>query len=226
MIWILLSGIFFVGIHLVIAGTRLRDRLVALVGERAYLASFSLLSAAGITSLCMAYAAAPPQAPWWGAAALRPAAWVGTFVAFQLVLIGLTTPSPTASGREKLLGAKHPATGILRITRHPFLWGVALWALCHLLVNPEPASFLFFGALLLLSLLGPRSIDAKRARRYGNDWARFAAVTSNLPFAAIASGRNRLALSELGIGRVALAAALWAALLLGLHAWLFGVSAR
>ena len=224
MLPILLAGIFFVGIHLLIAGTSFRERAVAVLGERGYLGLFSLLSLGGIIWLSRAWSAAPPQAPWWDASGMRPLILILMFVAFQFVAIGLTTRSPTATGGEAVLQSAEPATGILRITRHPFLWGVAIWGLGHLLVNPDLPAFLFFGALLVLAVLGPRSIDAKRARKHGEAWTRFAAVSSNLPFAAIASGRNRLVVSELGAWRIALGAALYAALL-WLHPLLFGASA-
>jgi uncharacterized membrane protein len=95
------------------------------------------------------------------------------------------------------------ARGIVRITRHPFLWGVALWALVHLIVNGDLASLIFFGSLLVLAVVGTLSIDAKRRRSFGEQWSRFANVTSDVPFAAIAAGRNRLgpALAEIGLWR-------------------------
>jgi uncharacterized membrane protein len=224
MLSILLAGVFFVGIHLLIAGTRVRDRLVARLGEPAYMGLFSLLSLAGIVWLCWAWSASAPAAPWWNARPLLPVAWVLVFLAFQLVVVGLTTPSPTATGGEGRLSAESPATGILRVTRHPFLWGVAVWSACHLLMNPDAPALLFFGAFGALAVLGPRSIDAKRARKHGEAWTRFVSVTSNLPFAAIAQGRNQLVVSEIGVWRMALAAALFA-LFLWLHPMLFGVSA-
>ena len=223
MSFIFLAALFFVGIHLFVAGTSVRDRLVGRLGERGYLGLFSLLSFLGIAWLCAAWARTVPAAPLWNGAVLRPVVLVVMFFAFQLVAIGLTTPSPTATGGERVLESEEPARGILRVTRHPFLWGVTLWGLCHVLVNPDPPALLFFGAFLLLALSGPFSIDAKRRRRFGERWDRFAAVTSNLPFGAIASGRNRLALGELGAWRVALGVALYAGLLF-LHPMLFGVS--
>jgi uncharacterized membrane protein len=225
MISILLAGIFFVGIHLLIAGTSVRDRLVARLGEPGYMGLFSLLSLAGIVWLCVAWSRSEVVAPWFDWMPLKPLAWVVMFFAFQLVVLGLTTKSPTAAGGEEVLRSAEPATGILRITRHPFLWGVALWGLSHLMVNPDLPALLFFGALVVLALLGPASIDAKRARKHGDDWRRFADRTSNLPFAAIASGRNRLALGELGAGKVALAAALYAVFLVWLHPLFFEGSA-
>ena len=50
------------------------------------------------------------------------------------------------------------------------------------------------------------------------------AVTSNVPVAAIASGRNHLALGEMGLWRIGLGVVLYGAFLL-LHPMLFGVSA-
>jgi len=80
-----------------------------------------------------------------------------------------------------------------------------------------------FGAMLFLGLYGPVSIDAKRARRFGAAWARYAAVTSNVPFLAIAQGRNQLRLGEIGWGRVAFAVVAFAAVLL-LHPLMFGAN--
>jgi uncharacterized membrane protein len=111
----------------------------------------------------------------------------------------------------------------LRITRHPFLWGFAIWAVAHLLVTGDLASLIFFGALLLLAIVGPGSIDAKRKRAFGAQWMRFAESTSSVPFLAISQGRNTLELAEIGWWRVAIALVLYA-VFLGAHSWLFGVS--
>lgn len=220
---LVLAACFFVGIHLFVSGTTLRDRLVAGIGEGPYMGLFSLASLAGLSWLIMAYANAETRALWPHMAALRPVALVLMFFSFQFVLVGLTTPSPTAAGGEKRLEEEDAATGILRITRHPFLWGVAIWAAAHLLVNEDTASLVLFGALLGLALAGPLSIDAKRKRRFGQSWRRFEAVTSNLPFAAIAAGRNSLVIGELGWWRVALGVVAFAVLLM-FHARFFGVS--
>jgi uncharacterized membrane protein len=56
---------------------------------------------------------------------------------------------------------------------------------------------MLFGALGLMVLFGTRSIDRKGAARNPEGWAKFAAVTSNVPFAAIIQGRNKIVLSEM-----------------------------
>jgi len=91
------------------------------------------------------------------------------------------------------------------------------------IVNGDLASVILFGSLLLLALGGTAFIDAKRRRSFGDEWNRFAQATSNVPFAAIAAGRNQLrpALREIGILRPVIAIAAYA-LLLVLHGRLFG----
>lgn len=223
MMQLVLAGTAFVLLHLVVAGTRLRDLLVARLGERGFRALFSLVSLLALVWVIQAYRGAPYVHVWTPPFGLRWVSFVLMAVAFLLVVIGLTTPSPTAAGGEERLELPEPAQGILRVTRHPVLWGVATWATAHLLVNGDAASIVLFGTFLVIAHVGPRSIDAKRARRYGERWTRFAAVTSNAPFAAILAGRNRFRPGEIGVWRIALALLLFGAVL-GHHRLLFGAS--
>ncbi|NIR31241.1 MAG: NnrU family protein [Gammaproteobacteria bacterium] len=227
MLNLLAAAAFFVGIHLLVSGTRLRDAVTARIGERVYLALFSLASLAGIVWLALAYGAARSSGytPLWGQLhALMPVAVVVMLVAFVLMVFGLLTPNPGAVMQEHTLDAEQPARGILRVTRHPFLWGAFLWAATHLVINGDAAALILFGAFVLLTVLGTRSIDAKRKRALGYRWNRFAAVTSNVPFVAILSGRNRLKLAELASWKALIAVLAFFAVWHG-HAWLFGVSA-
>jgi uncharacterized membrane protein len=77
--------------------------------------------------------------------------FVLVFVAFLFGVIGLATPSPTQVGmKSQPAEGTDIAPGMVRITRHAFLWGVALWALVLLIVNGDLASLILFGSLLLL----------------------------------------------------------------------------
>ena len=216
-----LAALTFTGLHLFVSGTRLRDALVARLGEKPYRGLFSLASAVALGWLIAAYVQArvPQPTPLMG---LRGLADLLVLVAFAFIVLGLLTPGPTLVGAEKLLEREDNARGVHRITRHPFLWGISLWALVHLTFNPEPAGLLFFGTFAVVGLAGTFSIDAKRARLYGAAWSRYAAKTSNLPFAAIAQGRNTLALGEIGLGKLAAALAAFAAFAF-FHAKMFGL---
>ena len=205
----------FLLIHFGISGTRVRDMLVVRFGERPYRGLFSLASVAGIVWMSSAYTRAPAVLLWGDFAGSRPLAMALVLVAILLVVIGLTAPNPIMAGMEsRLARGQDTARGITRITRHPFLWGVSLWALAHLSVNGDLASLILFGSLLLLAQGGAPSIDAKWRRRFGDRWNAFAQATSNVPFAAIAAGRNQLgpALREIGILRPLIALAAYAVL--------------
>lgn len=221
----------FVLIHVGISATGLRRQIVGAIGEWPYRGLFSLASAALLTAMIVGFGQmrADPFDPL-NAALWAPPDWL-RWVAYVLVLLGLSlaftglfTPGPTTAGFEKKgLAQAEPARGVLRITRHPFLWGVALWGLGHTLVNGERFALMLFGGLALMAVYGARSIDRKGAARDPEGWDKFDNVTSNVPFAAIAQGRNKLALGEigwrglLGIG-IAVAIAVF-------HRQLFGVAA-
>src|SRR5690606_25957518 len=112
---------------------------------------------------------------------------------------------------------------ILRVTRHPFLWATALWALVHLLAHGDLAGLIFFGGFLVLSLGGMQHIDLRRERSLGGSWGPMRLTTSVIPFAAIASRRTRMDWQGLGWWRPLLGVALYVALL-HLHPLLFGAS--
>lgn len=225
---LLAAALFFVLLHLLVSGTRVRDAITGRIGDGPYMGLFSLASVAGLAWLGFGYAGARTAA--WNVAYwdITPVTWKVQLVlqglAFLFVVIGLTTPNPTSVRQEGTLDRPDVVKGMLRITRHPFLWGVALWAAGHLLVNGDRASIVLFGAMLILALSGTTSIDAKRKRALGPTWHAFATQTSNLPFAAILSGRQTLKLGEIGLWRIVVAIVVYAALVVA-HPFLFGVSA-
>jgi uncharacterized membrane protein len=215
--------VFFLGIHFGVSGTAVRGRLVALIGEKAFRGLFALASIAGLIWLIRAYSTAPYVRTWGRLIVLDPLALPLMLVAAVFVVVGISTPSPTTAGMESQLTRGVEVRGITRITRHPFLWGVALWAFVHFVINGDVAAGLVFGSLLLLAVAGTSSIDAKRRHAYGERWEHFSRETSNVPFAAILQRRNHLvpALREIGFVRPLVAVAVFVALLL-LHGRLFG----
>jgi uncharacterized membrane protein len=223
MLELILAATFFVGIHAVIAGSRLRDHLIARIGETMFRAGFSAISLLGLWWLVRAYREAPYIETWGQVSWFKPVAAGLMLIAFLLVIAGLTTKNPAAVAGESALNGPHAAHGILRITRHPFLWGLAIWAFAHVVANGDLAALVLFGSLLTLCLVGTRSIDTKRKRLFGEAWERFAAATSNLPFQAILQGRNQLRLGEIGWLRAGAAVLLYMGMLHA-HVRLFGVS--
>jgi uncharacterized membrane protein len=207
----------FLVLH-ILPSTPLRALAVKAIGESAYLGLFALASLACLVWMSMAFARSPSLALWPG---LRLVPVLVLPFAFVLLACGLFGRNPTAVGQAGAL--KHPeaARGILRITRHPVMWAIMLWAGAHLLALGSLRATVFFGGLLLLAAAGTTLQDARKAKALGEAWRRFAASTSNIPFAAIAMGRNKLAWREIGWWKPAAGVALFG-LVLYLHPWLFG----
>jgi uncharacterized membrane protein len=217
-LYLIIATLVFLGIH-VLPSTPLRTLAVQALGERVYLSLFSLASLAGLAWMSMAYGRAPFEGLWPG---LRLVPIAVLPLAFVLLACGLLASNPTVLGQAGVLKREDPARGILRITRHPVMWAIMLWAAAHILAIGSLQAVIFFGGLLLLAAAGTTLQDARKAKLLGEDWKRFAALTSNVPFQAIAQGRNRIVWREIGwwrpaAGLVAFAALLWQ------HAWLFGV---
>jgi uncharacterized membrane protein len=208
---LVLGACLFAGIHLLVAGTALRETLIGAIGDKPYQGVFSLLSILGLVWLVYAYAGTSPEPLWRLPVALDPLFGVVILVAFIFFVAGLTVKNPTMMGGEGALAQDNAATGFLRITRHPMMWGFTLWSGAHLLKNGDTRSVILFGTLLLVALIGPGQIDKRRAAAMGESWRRFASVTSNVPFLAIIQGRNSLKLGELGLWRLALGLVLFGA---------------
>lgn len=210
----------FLATHFV-SSTPLRGALAGAMGEKAYQGVYSLAAFATLGWMIWAYGKAPVEVLWPG---LRLVPSIVMPFAFILVACGLLSRNPTLAGAGRLLEREDAASGILRITRHPMMWGFALWAGAHILARGELKATVFFGSFLVLALLGALSIDRRRAASAGEDWKRFAAATSFVPFAAIAAGRNRLVASEIGLRNPAIGLALYA-VVFWFHPVLFGARA-
>lgn len=223
MIELIAAAALLLASHYGISSSPLRAWLIARIGQRAYLALYALVALGVLLWLISAYQRAP-YVPLWPTTAWS--AWVPVLVmpfALLLVVCGVSTANPTAVGSPDTLDRAAPVQGIVRVTRHPFMWGVALWALAHLVPNGTLAAVVLFGTFAALALIGTLVIDHKYAARRGAEWQRFAAASSSLPFAAILAGRQHLALAEIGWLRVGIAVALYV-VLLAAHPWLFGAA--
>jgi len=156
---LILAALFFIGIHLGIAGTVIRDRLIAILGENGYRAGFAIATLIGLGWLVAAYSRAPYLVTWGMIEWWKPIAIILMLPTALLVVVGLTTPNPTAVAQEGRVG--QPPQGIVRVTRHPFLTGVGLWALVHLIGNGDVASLFFFATWGIVALAGTVSIECK-----------------------------------------------------------------
>lgn len=205
------SAAFFL-LHMV-PGTPLRARVVALTGEQVYMALFSVASAAAIWWMVSSFNAAPYGGKLWTA----PGAWlllkaVLVLFAYILIVAGMATPNPYAPGGAQLPENAYAAGGVFAITRHPVMWGIAIWAIAHTISQPNTRGAVFFGGFAATALIGSW-LQQRRKRATLPGWPAFEAKTSFWPFAAILEGRVGISLNAIGWRKIAVAAVIWAVIL-------------
>jgi uncharacterized membrane protein len=179
---LLAASIAFVGGHVALSHP-LRAPLAARLGEKGFLGLYSLVSLAAFAWMILAFRAAYGSgAPAWsGQTDLAWAVASGlTWLALVLFLGSLKgNPAAPTTPAEQVAEAR--VTGVYAVTRHPMMWGFALWAVAHILVMPTPRSLILAGAILILALLGAHLQDRKKETLLGMAWKGWEARTSYWP---------------------------------------------
>jgi uncharacterized membrane protein len=173
-----LSSIAFVGTHFLLSHP-LRGPLVRTMGEKPFRGFYSLVSLVTFGLMIYFYRAIGPEPP------LRNAGDAGWIVGTLLMWFGSILFVGSFLKNPALVGAPGPSggpAGVLRITRHPMMWGFAIWAAVHLMILAQPKSLVFDGAIILLALAGAAGQDAKKGRAMGDAWHEWTAQTAFVPF--------------------------------------------
>lgn len=201
----------------------MRRKLTTVLGERLYLGLYSAVSLGALIWLGLAYAAAPYVEAWPPMPAMQWAPVIVMPFACILVVAGLTSRNPFSLGAGSA-GYDAARPGIVSLTRHPVLWGLALWALAHVPPNGDAALLVLFGLFAAAAIAGPPSLDAKRRARMGPDaWSDIAGPTSNVPLRAVLAGRARVDWAGVGAWRLVGGIVLYLLLYLA-HAPVIGVA--
>ena len=218
-----MATVLFVASHLVFSYPPVRAPLVARFGEPVFRVAYSILSLALLAWMVVAYRDAPIVDAFLPPIGLQHLSLLIMPFACLFLIAGLTTANPSALVGRPGEHLETGPVGIVKITRHPVMWGFALWGIAHLLANGDVASLILFGGITVLALIGAWAQDSKKRRQFGEAWGGFAQRTSFVPFAALIGGRLRMSFAEVGWWRLGLGLALYGGLL-WLHPWLFGVS--
>lgn len=219
MILFLLAIAVFIALHSIPAIPGIRQRLIDLLGRRTYLSLYSLASLVSLiwvfhAAFQLDYVELWPQSAWQ---AYFPI--ILTPIAFFLLLAGLMSPNPLSITARR--NGTRPGA-ISAITRHPALWGFLLWAIGHLVANGDLRSVMLFGILALFSIFGMVMAERRARRKADATLDKARAMTSILPFVAIAQRRARFALDMPMLLALTVSAVLTTWMLLGGHAALFG----
>jgi uncharacterized membrane protein len=206
-------GLFVVS-HLVLPITALRNGIIGIIGRSAYLLLYSAISIALLLWIVEAYGAAPIVDLFAPNTAMRHATLTLMLIAVFLAISGVATPNPSAVPAQDL-GWKPEVKGVFKITRHPLMWGIAIWGGCHFLANGHAAALILFGGMTVLALGGAMHIDRRKRESLGEEWRRFEEQTSFVPLAAIAMGKVRMERREIPWWQTLIAVAAYIGLLAG-----------
>jgi uncharacterized membrane protein len=212
-VWMVaIAAIAFVGTHFLLSHP-LRAPIAGVVGERGFLGVYSLVAAATLAWLVIAWRAAPPGPMLWGTGEVTWVIVTLVMLLASVLLMGSLIGNPALPNPVSAPTAPAEARGVYAITRHPMMWSFALWALCHIAVFPTPANIVLCTAIVVLALAGAAMQDRKKARLQPQMWPEWKAKTSYWPFAAVAAGKARLVGfrgHDLGGGLVVWLVATWA----------------
>lgn len=178
-----LASAAFVGTHLLMSHP-LRPALVGVLGERGFTLVYSIISFALLYAMTRFYGPATAEAPdalwdagqggWIAATVLM---WIGS-----ILFVGSLRRNPAFPNPGKPVTHIGAAKGVFAITRHPMMWGLAIWALVHAIVLPTLASLTVSATIAFLALVGAAGQDRKKARLVGEPWRDWMRRTSFVPF--------------------------------------------
>lgn len=210
-------ALFFVT-HSIPVRPAVKARLQRTLGQTGFTIGYSFLSLLMLTALIWAAQNAPYVQLWPQAAWHRYLVFFGMLLVCMVLALAVGRPNPFSFGgaRNHEFDAAKP--GIVRLSRHPLLAAIALWASLHLLPNGDLAHVILFGVFLGFSLLGRRIVDQRNKRQMGSQhWQALLQKTRRAPLFQPPSNLRALAL-RVGVGITVFA------LLLLLHPVVIGVS--
>lgn len=196
-----MTGLLWVGFggtHIALTTTRVRERLVKLLGEGGFIVAYSLVAIVTFGALVRYVALHRLDAahssllatipPVRGALLLLAAFGFSLFVAGVLLYPRL----PMAT----FLHRATPVKGVQQVSRHPFFSGLAVWAAAHALLAPSRVSFVFFAGLVVFVFVGALHQDRRLIAELGEPYRSYVAATSFWPFVAVATKRQKLRWAE------------------------------
>ena len=178
-----LASLAFVGTHFLMSHP-LRSPMVSALGERGFAMAYTVISLLTFGWMIWAYpdaVAAAPQPQWdagrWGYVIATLLMWLGS-----VLFMGSLRRNPAFPRPGKKIERIDEPHGVYSITRHPMMWGFALWSATHAIVNPTRASLILCASIAFLALVGAALQDAKKERLLGEVWREWRSKTSFVPY--------------------------------------------
>ena len=174
------ASIALLGTHFALSHP-LRAPLVKAIGEGPFLGFYSLVAAACMVWMVFAFRASP-AADLGGATG--EVGWIASTVLTLPALVlflGSLWKNPALPNPGAAATLTREPTGVFAVTRHPMMWGFALWALAHLVLWWSWRTTIIAIAILLLALVGAHLQDRKKQALMGAAWMDWEAHTGYWP---------------------------------------------
>ena len=179
---LLAASIAFVGTHFAMSHP-LRAAMVRALGEKGFQGLYSLVSLATFAWMVVAFRGAPAHAPFWPG--FDEVSWaIGSLVVLVAMVLfagSLMARNPALPMPGAETAARAEPTGVLKVTRHPMMWGFALWGVSHLVAAPTARTLVVASAIIVLALVGSHLQDRKKATLMGEAWIGWQERTSYWP---------------------------------------------
>lgn len=173
------ANLAFVGSHFIMSHP-LRVPMVRALGEKGFSLAYTAVSFATLGWVYFAFIAAPPadlpgsgEAGWIIATALT---WPAMVLLAGSLVGNPALPTPMAEAQ-----ARAEPKGVFRVTRHPMMWGIGLWAIAHMALFWSARTMITAAAMGILALVGAKLQDGKKAKVMGSAWAAWSSRTSYWP---------------------------------------------
>ena len=173
------AAVAFVGTHFALSHP-LRAPLVGMAGAKGFLGIYTLVALATFGWMVVAFRAAPT-------ADLAGSGEIGWIAATMLTLpalvlfLGSLRGNPALPDPRAAEAARRAPAGVFAVTRHPMMWGFALWALSHIILWWSLRTLIVAGAVMFLALVGAHLQDRKKAALMGVAWTGWQARTRYWP---------------------------------------------
>lgn len=155
--------------------------MVKVLGALGFQIAYSLVSFATLGWVYLAFTAAP------GADLGQASGDIGWILATILTLPAMVLFAGSMLGNPALptpmaeKQARAEPRGVFTITRHPMMWGFALWALSHMVLVWSTRTMITAFAMGFLALVGAHMQDRKKREQMGEAWAQWESKTSYWP---------------------------------------------
>lgn len=179
LVGLIAANVAFVGSHFAMSHP-LRAPMVKALGAGGFQAAYILVSFATLAWVYFAFKAAPPaDLPGSG-----EAGWIAaTLITLpaMILLAGSFMGNPALPTPQAEAQARSEPKGVFKVTRHPMMWGIGLWALSHLVLFWSWRTMITAAAIGILALVGAKLQDAKKEALMGPAWAEWESRTSYWP---------------------------------------------